>query len=372
MLKSKKTKLSWTLRIGQMLNVVSILALLVSYLSAFVDPNKTWIPAFFGLFYPALFFLNLFFVVYWIFKFKYYFVFSLAAILLGISIFFEFVRFNKEKPVGNYKEALNVLSYNVRLFDQYKATKGQELFTRNSIFSLIKEENADVICFQEFFHGNDTYFPTIGPFMESQGTGYYFTNYIKVFEDWRHYGLATFSKYPIVKTGAIRFDNSANNSGIFTDIVFKIDTIRIFNFHLQSIGFSNADYQFVSEFIDPGFESNISGSKVIFWKLKNAFEKRSEQSKIVAKYISESPYPVIVCGDFNDTPTSYTYHTISKNLSDAFIRSGRGVGSTYAGDMPFLRIDYILHSDKLTPYKFKQHKVKYSDHFPISCFFKLQ
>jgi endonuclease/exonuclease/phosphatase family metal-dependent hydrolase len=325
-----------------------------------------------GLFYPVLFLVNLFFVFFWILQFRYFFLFSLVAILAGFGYFLEFVRFNKERLVGNYKDALNVLSYNVRLFDQYKAVKGQEFFTRNSIFSLIKEENADVICFQEFFHGNEKYFPTIEPFMESQGTGYYFTDYIKVFQDWKHYGLATFSKYPIVNTGTIRFENSSNNSGIFTDVVFKNDTIRIFNIHLQSIGFSKADYQFVSEFIEPGIESNISGSKVIFWKLKNAFEKRSQQAEIVSRHISESPYPVIICGDFNDTPASFAYHTISRNLKDAFDESGHGLGSTYAGDMPFLRIDYILHSDKLEPYKFKKHIVNYSDHFPVSCFFKIK
>lgn len=372
MTKSGKKKLSFVSKITLALNIIFIGALLIAYLAPVINPAKNALPAMFGLFYPALFLLNAFFVFYWILKLRYFFLFSLAAILLGTGLFLEYVRFNKEKPVGVYKDALKVLSYNVRLFDQYKATPGQEFFTRNSIFSLIKEENPDVVCFQEFFHGNEKYFPTIGPFTEMVDIPHYHADYIKTVEDWRHYGIATFSKYPIVNQGSIHFSNSTTNSGIFTDIVFKNDTIRIFNLHLQSIHFSKADYQFVSEFIDPGIESNLSGSRVILWKLKNAFKKRSEQAVEVSKKIAESPHPVVVCGDFNDTPASFVYRTISKSLEDAFIESGRGIGSTYAGDMPFLRIDYILYSDNLEPYRFKKTEVDYSDHYPVSCYFKLK
>ncbi len=372
MTKSGKKKLTISSKIFLVINSFSIVTLLFAYLAPFVNPAKNAIPAMFGLFYPALFILNAFFVFYWILRLRYFFLFSFVTILLGTGLFLEYLRFNKQKPVGVYKDALKVLSYNVRLFDQYKATPGQEFFTRNSIFSLIKDENPDVVCFQEFFHGNEKYFPTIGPFTEMVSIPYYHADYIKTVEDWRHYGIATFSKYPIVNQGSIHFNNSNTNSGIFTDIVFKKDTIRIFNLHLQSIHFSKADYEFVSEFIDPGVASNFSGSKVIWWKLKSAFKKRSEQAETVRQRIAESPHPVIVCGDFNDTPASYVYRTISKNLEDAFIESGRGIGSTYAGDMPFLRIDYILYSDRLEPYKFQKTKVDYSDHYPVSCFFKIK
>lgn len=370
MSKSKKTRLSFGSKVILGLNIIFIVCLFISYLSPLVNPVSNWIPAMFGLFYPAIFLLNAFFVLYWIFRFKYYFLFSLATMLLGTGFFLDYIRFNEEKPVGNYKDALKILSYNVRLFDQYKATPGQEFFTRNSIFSLIKEENPDVVCFQEFFHGNEKYFPTIGPFQEKVDIQYYYADYIKVVEDWKHYGIATFSKYPIINQGAIHFDNSTTNSAIFTDVVFKNDTIRIFNLHLQSPHFSNADYQYVSEFTDPGFESNNSGSTIIFRKLINAFKKRSDQVQVVAVKIADSPHPIVVCGDFNDTPSSFTYHTISKNLKDAFLETGKGVGSTFAGGLPFLRIDYILHSKNLESYKFRKHEVNYSDHYPVTCYFK--
>ena len=372
MSKKKKEPKKWTKIFLLIINFILIIALLISYLSPYINPEKNYIPALFGLIYPALFILNTFFVIWWIIKWKKYFLFSLISILLGWNLFFKNVQFNEAKPVNNYSDAIKLISYNVRLFDQYKWTGNQNYFTRNNIYSLIKSEQADVICFQEFFHGNDRYFPTIGPFLElQQKIKYYHVDFVETIGENKHFGIATFSVYPIVNKGEIHFDNSSTNSGIFVDIVFKEDTIRIFNFHLESIRFSKADYQYVS---DPVFHNNNyqSGSSVIVWKLKTAFKKRAKQARLVAEEIKKSPYPVIVCGDFNDTPVSYTYHIISENLNDAFLESGSGLGSTYAGDLPFLRIDYIFSSPVLESYKFKKIVVNYSDHYPISCYFKIR
>ncbi len=369
--KSKRVKNNSLQKLLLIVNMLFVAAMILSYFSPFVNPKTNSIPAIFGLFYPAFFIINFLFFIFWLLRFKIYFIIPLITMLLGYGAFLKNVRFNKDKLVGDYSQALKIVSYNVRLFDQYKATGNDTYFTRNAIFSFINSEQADIVCFQEFFHGNEKYFPTIDPFIELQKAKNYHVDYTKTTGDYRHYGIATFSVYPIVKRGAIHFENSNSNSGIFTDILFKKDTIRVFNFHLESIKFSNADYQFVSEFIDPEAHNQTS-SKVIFWKLKNAFVKRAEQANIVADYVKKSPYPVIVCGDFNDTPSSYVYHTISKNLNDAFIETGQGIGSTYAGDLPFLRIDFILHSPVLEAFKYRKFSCNYSDHFPVSCYFKMK
>jgi len=369
--KSKKARNTTTQKFLLIVNIFFVAAILLSYLAPYVNPKTNFVPAIFGLLYPAFFIINFLFLIWWIFSWKKYFVFPLIALLLGYGMFLKNVRFNKEKLVGDYSDALKILSYNVRLFDQYKAKGSDTYFTRNAIFGLVKSENADIVCFQEFFHGNEKYFPTVDPFIESQKAKNYHVDYVKSIGDNRHYGLATFSVFPIVNRGEIHFENSTNNSGIYTDILYKQDTIRVFNFHLESVKFSNADYQFVSEFIDPEAQNQTS-SKIIIWKLKNAFIKRAEQAKAAADLINKSPYPVIVCGDFNDTPSSYTYRTIASHLGDAFQEVGQGIGSTYAGDLPFLRIDFILHSPALEAFKYKRHICDYSDHFPVSCYFKIK
>lgn len=352
-----------------LINVVLAADLLVSYLSPYVNPQSAWLPAFMGLIWPFLFFANLLFVVWWVIRRRLYFLISLAVMFLGWNMFFRHFQFNVEKPVGNYEGTLKLFSYNVRLFDQH-LTGGKDLFKRNAIFSLIKSENPGVACFQEFFHGNSKYFPTLEPFLEMQETRNYHVDYIKQIGDRKHYGLATFTKYPIVGKGVIRFEKSSSNSGIFTDVLFAGDTIRIFNFHLESIRLSKSDHRYVAEFMDPSTPVRSSSSKVIIAKLINAFQKRAAQAETVAGYLKESPYPVIVCGDFNDTPASYVYETISDGLNDAFLSAGQGYGTTYAGSFPFLRIDYILYSPELEAYRYSRYKAEYSDHYPISCYFR--
>jgi endonuclease/exonuclease/phosphatase family metal-dependent hydrolase len=102
-------------------------------------------------------------------------------------------------------------------------------------------------------------------------------------------------------------------------------------------------------------------------KFRDAVIKRAEQATALRKSINKSPYPVIVCGDFNDTPVSYTYHTVKGDLKDSFIESGKGTANTYNGKLPSFRIDYILYSPVFTSYNFAVSSLNHSDHFPVSC-----
>lgn len=355
-----------------LINLFFIFLLLFAYLAPYISPDSFFAPALPGLFYPVLLVINVVFMVFWLVQLKYYFLFSLIALLMGWNLMKTTFGLNKTVAPMENTGGIKFMSYNVRLFDQFKWKVGQDYFTRDAIFSFITSESPDIVNFQEFFHGNESYFPTIGPFQKSQRASHYHVDYIKVVETNKHYGLATFSRFPIVNRGVIRFENSTSNSGIFTDIVVNVDTIRVFNFHLESIRFSNADYKFVTEFIDPGIQPTSSNSRIILGKFRNAYSKRAAQARIAAEHIARSPYPVIVSGDFNDTPVSFVYHQISKGLKDAFIESGYGFGATYAGNIPFIRIDYILHNDELNAHDFHQHRVHFSDHFPISCYFDLK
>ncbi len=367
--KKKNKKHSWLRTLILLANWLVLIALLISYLSPFTHPETNVVPALLALLYPALLLANILFVVYWIIRWKYYFLFSLIAILAGYSAFFKTFSFNAEKPVGSYSDALKVLSYNVRIFDHYKWKSNQNFFIRNSVFDFVNHQQADIICFQEFFHGNEKSFPTVGPFLENSEAKNYHIDYVIQRGDSKHFGLATFTRFPIVGRGNIHFGDKTANSGIFTDVVFEGDTLRVFNFHLESVKFSKADYTFVKELSDPAIV-NGSNTKIIVGKLSRAFKSRSAQADVVARYIQESPYPVIVCGDFNDTPLSYVYNTVAEGLNDAFLETGAGTGASFAGGIPLLRIDYILHSKSLEAYRFERHTVDYSDHYPISAYFK--
>ncbi|MFW6224447.1 MAG: endonuclease/exonuclease/phosphatase family protein, partial [Bacteroidota bacterium] len=100
-------------------------------------------------------------------------------------------------------------------------------------------------------------------------------------------------------------------------------------------------------------------------KLRHGFMERAQQVDFVSEHIHKSPHPVIVCGDFNDTPMSYAYHTMRNNLKDSFTEAGMGFGKTYGGRAPSYRIDYILHSPTINTLSHERLKVPYSDHFPV-------
>jgi endonuclease/exonuclease/phosphatase family metal-dependent hydrolase len=99
--------------------------------------------------------------------------------------------------------------------------------------------------------------------------------------------------------------------------------------------------------------------------MKLAFIFRAKQARTVAEHIKKCPYPIIVCGDFNDTPLSYTYQILSEQLNDAFSEAGFGISNTYNGFLPLFRIDYVLHSERFKAISYQSEKVAMSDHFPV-------
>jgi endonuclease/exonuclease/phosphatase family metal-dependent hydrolase len=275
------------------------------------------------------------------------------------------VRFMHKKP--NLSEAadhVSLLSYNVRMFDRYMWSNDNH--SKENIFKLIRETEPDIISFQEFYTSNKSgsreqdIKTMLSPYR------YYSIYYSKKTSANTGYGIATYSKYPILKTSRIPFDETYNLA-IYTDIIVLKDTLRVFNIHLQSIRLNTAKYNAIDSLSLRNGERQMQEVKAIGSLIGKAFIKRAEQSKIMHNYIADSPYPVVVMGDFNDTPISYAYHKIKKGLHDAFRTSGKGLGNTYAGDLPSYRIDYILHSRELQSLEFLRLKTKHSDHFPIQA-----
>ncbi len=145
------------------------------------------------------------------------------------------------------------------------------------------------------------------------------------------------------------------------------DTVRVYNCHLQSIRFGAEEYKFLQNLGKDEDEQTVKRTRNILSRLRIAFIKRATQADMIAKHIKKCPYPVIICGDFNDTPLSYTYKKITEGLVDAFRESGSGFGTTYAGPIPGLRIDYLLHSPEISAFNFKITRAKLSDHYPVAA-----
>ncbi len=351
------------------LKLVSLLftaALGISYLSVFISPEKFWIPAFFGLAFPLLFIINTFFAILWIFrKHKILFITNLLFIIIGFSYITDYfqINFTKENLDKN-QNSIKVMSYNVKLFNLYNWKENKNI--RNKIFDILKKENADIVCFQEFYKENKKRFKTLDTLLNLQDAKYYHEEYTKIQNNKYFFGIATFCKYPIINKGKFVFKNS-DNICIYTDVLIGNDTVRIYNNHLESIRFDRHDYNFIDSIQLKIDDKRIKGVKTISKRLKEAFIKRAAQVDTISKHVERCKYPVILCGDFNDTPISYAYHKLSKNLTDAFKESGSGFGRTYIGKFPSFRIDYIFYSNKMQSTSFKVINKDFSDHYPIVC-----
>ncbi len=361
--KIRKGKQYFANRVAMLCNHFAVATLLISYLAPQVSPENFWFIAFFGLAYPLLVIINIAFVVYWTIQFKKKAFYSLIVILCGWSLVHRYVQLNDEQDLEKSKKLIKIMSYNVKVFDLYNWSHNIE--TRAKIFDLISDESSDIMCFQEFFSRDSSRYnnlDTLLKFQKAKNVHVEYTSHARLLQ---HFGIATFTSYPIISKGKVDFGYRSNNICIYTDIKIDDDTIRVYNMHLQSIAFSRDDYKYAEELQKDIEAEDIERSKNILKRLKLAFEKRAAQADLIEQSIASSPYPVIVCGDFNDTPASYTYNTISKNLIDSFIESGNGFGKSYVGAFPSFRIDYILHSNKFQSYNFQTIRKELSDHFPV-------
>lgn len=267
--------------------------------------------------------------------------------------------------------SLKVMSYNVRLFDLYNWTKNEK--TRDKILTFLKDEDADIVCFQEYYYTTGNQLDTRDTLLQLLEAKYYFEHFTtKVKEPnsqggYSNFGSAIYSKYPIINSEIIPFENDRTNNCIYVDIKRETDTVRIFNAHLGSIRFQSEDYDYIGGKGNPIKQGQKPIEQKILARLAIGFEKRVSQSNAVLKEVESSPYPVIVCTDMNDTPISYSYNQFSSELKDAFTVSGSGIGGTYIGNYPFLRIDYIWYDDYFQSTNFITHQNKLSDHKAVSC-----
>jgi endonuclease/exonuclease/phosphatase family metal-dependent hydrolase len=364
---SPKNKRSWGWILFNSSAIFFAVLLVFAFMATYVNPLKFVWFAYFGLLFPILLVINIFFAVFLLFNLKKTTFFSLVAIALNWSNIQTMAQFRSAEFTTNEKK-IRVLSYNVDLFDHYKSvnsTKGQ---TQREILDFLLGEAPDIICFQEF--REDLSQKQITKFL-AQNLNLKYTSISRQNKS-TAFGNKIYSRFPIIHDSLIRFENSKNMI-VFADILAHGDTVRVFNFHLESIGFQKDDDAFYQDFITtPTETSDIrKGAKRMISKMNKAYVKRAEQSKILAQLIADSPYKTIACGDLNDMPVSFAYRQVSRNMNDSFRKRGFGLGTSYAGVYPSFRIDYIFFSEGFYCENFTTIRVRYSDHFPITSDLKI-
>lgn len=351
-------------------NFVAIIFLLITLIGTFISPDKFIAPAYFALIFPITIISNLFFIIFWIFTRKWYFLVSLSLMLLSANQIsntfpFHFGNLNQKKVVT----PIRILTYNTRMSGNLVKDTPQK---RNNVICYIKNSNADIVCLQEFEVSTENQYLTIEDMYRIFRKYPYKHIEIKAKIHSRFFGIATFSKYPILQRQRIEYKSRFNIS-ISTDININGMTIRLFNNHLESNRITESEMSMPLKLKDSFDADNLTDMTLLYSnKLGIAYKLRAYQADTVAQLIALSPYKVIVCGDFNDVPGSYAYTKMKGNLKDAYAETGFGFGWTFKEPFYGFRIDYVLYdSSAFTPVTFKIDKVNYSDHYPVLCQLKI-
>ena len=304
---------------------------------------------FFGMAYPWLLLANLVFVIGWLFRKDRYLLFSLGCILLGWNHLTGFVGCHIPKAFDTQK-SISILTYNIQSGLEYKKIKQLKQAQQGPLYQVLRKDSPNsLLCFQEI---KSQYLQELSEELE-----YPHSHTIS------GASTAILSPLAFLDKGGKRFEKSAN-SYMWVDVNIAQQRIRLFNVHLQSNKVSVVTDKVLQQG-DLQEKETWRDIKTVIRKIKDATQARSRQAEYLAKEIAASPYPVIVCGDFNDTPQSFSYHLLSQGLKDTFREKGQGFGTTYAGGIPALRIDYILVDPRFKVLDNQIPKVPFSDHYPI-------
>ncbi len=349
----------FTTLILKIASIGSGVALLLTLIAPHISPQSVGLLPTLTLVAPATFVINVLFMLYWfaVWEWRYGVALLLPTLCCtgDVTLFMNYsLTQDYERPT--YRGMSKIMSYNVRTFLDDKG----ELST-SEVGKYLDNSGCDIICVQEFYGDNSRkiskYMPKVAKY--------------NVAENW---DLRIFTRYPIVDSGdtfaGYEFDSGHS---LWADIVIGSDTVRVVTSHLQSTTIKVSDRKYLTS--SKIMTDNNSHRKVlsIVRRYQLSCIARAEQARAVAAFIEKSPYPMVVTGDFNDTPASYAYNTISRGLKDSFRECGEGYSYTYRGFFNMLRIDYILTGDGVTPHSYEvDKKMTVSDHLPVTSHIKIE
>ena len=353
--------------LGLILLGINAIVALMMFLSAYspsIDPHAHPVASCMGLFFPIFLLANVLFLIFWLLVYRKFMLFPLLA-LIGcwgsIRTYFPINGWGGDVPEG----AIKILSYNTRAFGEKKPhTKERP----NDVLAYLQNSDADIICLQEYIFGGK---------LKKKDIDYALRDY-----RYKHYqvlgkglnGLGCYSRYPILSATPILYKGTRNGSVAYR-IKVGNDTLLVINNHLESNKILKSDVETYQEMMDaPSKQKLFAGVRKLWGKMAKATSVRAKQADILVETLRDSKEKsVVLCGDFNDTPISYTHHVLSDELRDAFVETGNGLGVSYNKDRLYVRIDHILVSKNLKVYDCTvDNTIQASDHYPVWCYISLQ
>ncbi len=349
--RKKVSEVSFSTRLQLWVSLVSGIALAISYLSVFISPKISEIPMFFGYYFTPLTALNIVLLFIALVRHSYSAFIPVIALMPAMFHSDLFVKFGTEEKAAAEKDSFTVMTYNV---GRYMASE-KKLSPDDAaieIKSLIESNRPDIVCLQEFIVKDTSLLHLKLPDYPYRHTHFFHGSSL--------FGNVTLSRYPIVSDTAITFKGSTNLC-IKSDIAIDSIVISIFNCHLES--YSTSFTSIIKRLTKKGyFKEEVVN---LHDHLGDATVKRTEQVSRILTVNEGNPYPSVICGDFNDTPVSYTFRQLKNGRKDTFSEAGNGFSSTYSVLWPLLRIDYILIPEEFGCSEHKIIRCPFSDHYPV-------
>lgn len=310
---------------------ISAMLLVLSYLSMYCNPAKFWFMTIFGLLFLPLLLMNAFLLCWAAYRRSRAIIIPLLALIPSVFIVGRFIRFSEPNASAEDKDGIKIVSYNVGRFMLAQEDEKPSIEAcADSVLNFLKGEDADIICLQEFYTRNSK----------------------KV--------MSYLSKYRAVAKGKIDFEQSANLA-LYSDYVIGGEPFRVYNCHFESY---NISLSRLATSLEKDYQKTMKDTEI---KMKRSIVRRPRQVSKVLEDIENCTENVIIAGDFNDNPMSYTYWRLRKTGKDSFVEAGHGTGATFTRFSPFLRIDYILFPETYNALSHKVIKKNYSDHYPIEA-----
>ena len=329
-----------------LVNIALAIVTLLAYGAYYFHPATFSILPIIAFIFPFLLIGNFLFLCYWGYAKPKKMLLSLLILLLGLPHLKSYLGspFKTQNDTSVNQEVLNVMTYNIRNFE-FK----QNIEKAGSKFANWKKTNSDIdiLCVQEHQIAAEK--------MISEWAQ--FPNQVWI----RPSGTAIYAKYPIKDSGKLNI-GTTGNSITWADIDIRGIITRCFCAHLESNKIS-AQTEKISE--NSSKDELFDTSKSLYRNYSKSVLRRIEQTEKMLDKADDFEGPIIIMGDFNDVPLSYTYQKVSKQYDDTFVNAGKGILSTYRASFPGIRIDYIFHSDHFKTLTYDVIKMGISDHLPV-------
>lgn len=359
----KGKKRSFTRRvISLIMALVAVLGVVMaamSWLSCLVSPAKAPILQFFGMaFWPIFAFNVVVLVLLAVARSKKFFL-ALLAILVSLPGLLKSYSFGKASD----EDGIKVMSYNVHIFQDRSGNRNAEEFA-DDIVKMVRRESPDVLCLQEFssYISQKSRVYCMMKFAAEVGFEHIYYN-----DENDNLGRnVIFSNYPLKPLSSNLSSRSNDVNGIMVEVdAGEKGRFAVADVHLLSFKVTDKE---LDELLVDNSDSEVTKKrgKSLFNKMAYAFEHRASDAIDMLATMPKEDIPVIVCGDFNDTPVSYVCQKMTHaGFSDAFIKSGHGIGATYLGKLPWFRIDYFWINKHVTSLSYSKIDFNGSDHYPI-------